>query len=104
MAKRAGRRKVNKAQAIRGVLNAKGIETATKDVVAELAEKKITVSAAQVSNVKADVRRKSGGLSTTGRGKGNLTLESLLEAKQLADKLGGVDQAKRALDTLAKLR
>lgn len=104
MAKRAGRRKVNKAQAIRDVLNAKGPNTAPKEVMAELANKKISVSAAQVSNVKADLRRKSGGLSTNGRGKGGVTLESLLEAKQLADKLGGVDQAKRALDTLAKLR
>jgi len=36
------------------------------------------------------------------RAKGN-TLSALVEAKKLADKLGGVDKAREALDALAKL-
>ena len=104
MARRAGRGKVNKAQAIRDVLKTMGNDAAPKDVIAQLATQKIEVSAAQVSNVKADIRRKEGGFMPLGRGKGALTLESLKEAKHLADKLGGVDQARRALEALASLR
>lgn len=100
--KKTGRGRINKAQAIRDTLAVMGRDSAPKDVIAELATKKITVSAAQVSNVKAELARKAAG--GTGKGKGDLTVATLLEAKQLADKLGGVEQARRALDTLARLR
>lgn len=93
------KRKVNKAQAIRDTLQSIGPDAKPKDVQAELSKRKITVSAAQVSNVKASLRGKA-----SGGGKNGLTVDSLLKAKALADKMGGVENAKRALDTLAKLR
>ena len=35
---------------------------------------------------------------------GSLSVDDLLEAKSLADRLGGIDRAKAALETLQKLR
>jgi len=106
--RKAGRRGPSKAQAIRDVLTEKGRDAAPKDVIAILAQKKIKVSAAQVSNLKADLARKAGDY-TAKRGRrsakvnGDLTLSTLMAVKAMADKLGGVEKTRRALEALVQL-
>lgn len=81
------------------------------DVIATLANQGVTVSSAQVSTVlrqmgmrkrqrngKAAVRR---GLAKSGETM--LSLDHLIAAKHLAEKLGGIEEAKTALDALARL-
>jgi hypothetical protein len=65
------------------------------DVVAALKSQRVKVSSAQVYNVKAT----NGAPKRRGRDK----FAALIEAKKLADKLGGVEKAREALNALAKL-
>lgn len=107
-AKRGKRRGPNKAQAIRDTLKELGRESAPKVVRAELAKKRINVSAAQVSNIKAELSRLAGDKPSRGRRKtttnGEISLATLLEVKRMAEKFGGVDYTRRALDALVQLR
>ena len=81
----------NKAAKIRAVL-ADNPDATAKDVVKTLAAQRIRVTPAQVYNVKSTAAKpKLDGYA------------SLIQAKKLADALGGVDQARAALDVLAKL-
>ncbi|HEY4312051.1 MAG TPA: hypothetical protein VGN12_21565 [Pirellulales bacterium] len=102
--KAAGRGKgdsVNKAQAIRDEFSAQGIGARPKDIIATLKSKGVEVSSAQVSNIKATFG------AAKGRGRhganGALSVELLVEAKKLADRLGGVEITKRALEALSRL-
>jgi len=81
----------NKAAKIRALLADNPGATA-KEIIKMLAAQRVRVSPGQVYNVK----------STTA--KPNLDgYASLLQAKKMADALGGVEQARAALDVLAKL-
>ncbi|MBX3411947.1 MAG: hypothetical protein KF708_04455 [Pirellulales bacterium] len=106
-ARKAGSRGPSKAQAIRDVLNDKGHDTAPKDVIAILAQKKIKVSAAQVSNLKAELARKTGSYQPKrgprSKANGEITLSTLKAVKAMAEKLGGVEKTRQALDALAQL-
>ncbi|MBX7073472.1 MAG: hypothetical protein K1X71_10030 [Pirellulales bacterium] len=97
---------ISKAEHVRQMIGHLGMDTRPKDIIAKLAEKNIKVSPAQVSNIKA-VMKKSGS-SGSGRGRrsaaGSLSIDDLVAAKKLADQLGGVAAAQRALDALARLR
>ena len=92
MAKRAN----SKAAKIRALL-AERPDAKAKEIVEALAAKKVKVTTAQVYNVKA----------TSGNGKPVTkkasAYDSLIQAKKLADAMGGVDKARAALDVLAKL-
>ena len=81
----------NKAAKIRVVL-ADNPDATAKEVVQKLAAQRVRVTPAQVYNVK----------STAAKPKLN-GYESLVQAKKLADALGGVERARVALDVLAKL-
>ena len=81
----------NKAAKIREFL-AEQPNASAAEVVKALASQRVRVSAAQVYNVKA----------TAEKPKAN-PYESLVQAKKLADAMGGVDKALAALDVLAKL-
>ncbi len=112
---------VNKAQAIRDYLQMHPEATATV-VIPALAKEGITVSSALVSNTrsrlkKAGATNKSAKKKTAGKpaslttteessrvGDGRLSAEDLFEAKKLADQLGGIDEARDALDVLERLR
>lgn len=65
------------------------------DVVGALKSQRVKVTAAHVYQLKAANGKPK-------RAKGD-TLTALIEAKKLADKLGGVDKAREALSALAKL-
>jgi hypothetical protein len=107
--KQLARRKrgsVNKAQAIRDEFATLGRKGRPRDVIAALKAKGIAVSSAQVSNIKASLRKGKGRktIAASGRsGDGEISLDALLEAKKLADRLGGVEAVKRAVDALARL-
>lgn len=113
--RKAGRKSggVNKAELIREMLRELGGDARNKDVIAKLKEKSIVVSPAQVSNVKLAVarkagirlrgRRRRGARALAGARGDNVSLGTLIAAKRLAESLGGLDRARRALDALAKL-
>lgn len=99
----------NKSQAIRDTVVELGKKSRPRDVIAKLKSQGIDVSAALVTNVMArsGKRRPRRATRTAGIGRttcaDNLTMESLLSAKRLLDQVGSVEEAKRALDVLAKL-
>ena len=71
------------------------------DVVAALKSQRVKVSAAHVYQLKS-ANGKPKRSKSARRSKGD-TLTALIEAKKLADKLGGVDRAREAVNALAKL-
>lgn len=75
-----------------------------REVVAALKDKGIRVSSPMVSVLKGKMKGGSG-LRGARRGwrVGILGIEALVEAKKLADRLGGVAKAQEALAALAKL-
>jgi len=81
----------NKAAKIRAAL-ADSPDASAKEIVQALSKQRVRVSLAQVYNVKA----------TTAKPKVN-GYASLIQAKKLVDAMGGVEQARAALDALAKL-
>lgn len=97
----------NKAQAIRDMLNSSGMQTPTKDVVSALAGQGIEVSAAHVSNIKAQLRKGGGANGQGRRGRrpsgDTVSITSLMEAKRLADRLGGVEAARAIFEALSRL-
>lgn len=104
---RRGKNGTSKSESIRQVLLRElGRDAAPKDVIARLATRNIKVSPAHVSNVKAALARKEGqpGLRPRKDTGDALSVNVLMDAKIMADKLGGIDTAKRALDVLARLR
>ena len=81
----------NKAAKIRAAL-ADNPSAAAKEIVQTLAAQRVRVSPAQVYNVKSAMAKpKVDGYA------------SLIQAKKMANALGGVEQARAALDVLAKL-
>jgi len=106
---RRKRRKVNKIAAIRAYL-AGNPGKSPKDVAAELKKDGIVVSAQFVSTVKSTSGKKAGkrgrkpGKSDDQRGNGLVSLADLVAAKQLVNKLGGLDSAVAAINVLAKLK
>lgn len=112
MAKKRGRSGVNQSQAIRGYL-AEHPEATPKEIVAGLAQQGVKVSEGLAGNVKYTSRSGRGpGKARRGRGRppgrragaGALTAQDLIEAKRLADQLGGLEQARKALEALEALR
>jgi hypothetical protein len=81
----------NKAAKIRALL-AENPNATAKEIVEKLAAQRVRVTPAHVYNVK----------SMASKPKMN-GYESLVQAKKLADKLGGIENARAALDVLAKL-
>ena len=107
----AKKRRGNKSQAIRDFLAANPQAT-PNEIVAGLKQQGITVSPGLASNVKYTSGRRTakrrGRPPGRGRGvrrgsNGALTANDLLEAKKLADQLGGIEQARKALETLQEL-
>jgi transposase len=106
-----GAAETSKAQRIRDIAKALGKKVRPRDVIAELAKVGIDVSSAQVSSTlrAAGYRRKrrgkkaapaSGAAHASGNG---LNLDTLLAAKALIAKAGGVEVAEEALRVLKKL-
>ena len=113
MAKKRGRRRTNKSQAIRDYLQQDPGAT-PKQIVAALAERGIKVNESLAGNVKYTSGARGGPRRGRGRGPGRpstrrvaintLSAQDLVEAKKLADQLGGIEQARKALEALEQLR
>jgi hypothetical protein len=102
MAKKAARGE--KSQAIRDYFKANPKAKAS-EVVSALAEKGIKVSTPMVYTLKA--RNSMGKRRKQARSSGQtigLSITSLLAAKKFVDQAGGIDQAREAIDALAKLQ
>src|SRR5262245_61213401 len=104
------KRKINRSQAIRDYMTTNP-SAGPSAIIEGLGKKGIKVSAALVSAVKyhkpaggGNGRKKKGRRlgSTSSHGR-KVEFAQLVEAKHLADKMGGVEKAKSALDMLAKL-
>lgn len=120
--KRAGRRKgagrrgarggASKADSIRQSIRRFGKTFRPRDVIADLAERGVKVSSAQVSTVAKGMgmrpRRKGRGPAVAGVRAGaarsaGVSLDALVATKKLSDQLGGIDNVKSALDALSRL-
>ncbi|MCE9606961.1 MAG: hypothetical protein K8U03_18915 [Planctomycetia bacterium] len=99
---------VNKAQLIRDALKKLGIDAAAKDIQAECEAHNVSVAPAQISNIRTKLKEHGGGKSArkgTGSSAGaSATAEELLQARILAEKIGGVERARALLDILDRLR
>lgn len=97
----------SKAEAIRAAFERLGSSARARDVIAELSKQGIEVTNAHVANVRARMgtpaRPTSGRAARGGAGGEQVSLEQLIVAKNMAEKLGGIDSARRMLDALAKL-
>lgn len=89
--------KNSKAAKIREYLAAHPNAKAT-DVVAALKAQRVKVSAAHVYQLKSNGKPKRRAKEAKSD-----TITALIEAKKLADKLGGVERAREAVNALAKL-
>lgn len=104
--KKAGDAGVNKAKAIREY-SAKHPEAGPSAIAEALNETHgWEISAQYVSTIKSSDRRRMGITGKRGRPAGStkeISVGKLKKAKQLAEELGGVQQARAALDALAEL-
>ena len=89
-----------------------GKKARPRDLIARLTEKGVDVSPALVSNVLSRTRKRRRGakvarLVGAGAGRasrdGDVSMHSLLGAKKLVEQVGSVDEAKKAIDALARL-
>lgn len=99
---------VNKSKAIREYKEKHG-DAGPKAVAEGLAAEGIKVTPQFVSTVLSNAKRKSG-KKRRGRPRGrragaatNGSLTQLLQAKKLAEQMGGINAARQALDVLARL-
>ena len=107
MAKKSGG--PNKSVAIRSYKADHG-DAGPKAIAEALSKDGIKVTPAFVSTVLSNDKRKSGKGRRRGRkpgrkagSGGNKTFNSLVQAKKLAEQMGGIEPARRALNALAKL-
>jgi arginine repressor len=91
----------SKADAIRNMLGEMGNEARSRDIIAALAKRGMAVSSAQVSTLRKTLH--SSRSSTTSGSMHSVSLDHLLAAKNLAERLGGIDAARQALASLARL-
>jgi hypothetical protein len=106
------KRKVNKSQAIREMIEKMGRQDAAPKAVAEaLAGQGLKVTTGLVSNIKFAMKKGKKGRKR-GRSPGRkpsanreaISLENLLAAKKLVEQLGSLDAATAAIGALAKLQ
>ena len=89
----------SKADAIRGMFKQLGRDARPRDVIESLKRQGVTVTSAQVSMLRGKAS-KNGAVRQAGTA---VSYDHLVAAKQLADRLGGVENARRALESFAKL-
>ena len=102
------KKKVNKSRAIRDYCKANP-EAGPTETAAALKKQGIQVSTAMVSTVKTQAKKKKGrGRKKAARGakpaSDKIALSSLIQAKKMAESLGGIEKAQTALAALAKLQ
>jgi hypothetical protein len=115
--KRAGK---SKSDHIQGYLE-QNPDASPTEVIDALARKRVKVSTSLVGKIKYELkqgtkptpkrkpkkraaRKKAAPVATPATAAFSLTMEDLLEAKKLVDELGSVEEVRKALDALEKLR
>jgi hypothetical protein len=108
--KPAAKKKVNRSQLIRDYLAANP-DDSPKAIVTALAKKGTKVTEALASNVKytkSATKKKPAAKKKAGAKRqavnDKVSLGTLVQAKKMAEQLGGVEKAKEALNALAKLQ
>jgi uncharacterized protein YneF (UPF0154 family) len=91
---------VSKADAIRNMFGAMGLDARPRDIIAALKARGVVVTSAQVSTLRSKLSKDGSGVGPT---VGEVSLAHLMAAKQLAARLGGIASARQALDSLAEL-
>jgi hypothetical protein len=86
----------SKADAIRGMFEKMGRNARPRDIIAALKARGVVVTSAQVSTLRRKAPR-------AGAFAGSVPYEHLLAAKALAERLGGIEKARQALNDFAKL-
>ncbi len=99
---RRARGGVSKADAIRAKFDQLGHDTRPRDVIAALKREGVKVTSAQVSMLRAKLTA-NGKPARVAATASTVPFEHLVAAKQLADRLGGVNKARLALESFAKL-
>ena len=99
---------VNKSEAIRNYLSEQP-KAGPKEITEVLGKSGIVVTPSFVSTIKTAVNKKKGGRKKRSAGGGRSTsdrfsMSMLVQAKKLADNMGGVEKAKDAVNALARLR
>jgi hypothetical protein len=97
----------NKSEAIRKYKEANS-DAGPKEIAAGLAKEGVKVTPAFISTVLSNDRRRARkgrrkGGRRPGPKPGRDPLQTLVQAKRLADKMGGVSEARAALDALARI-
>src|SRR5688572_11720749 len=107
MAKKSGG--PNKSNAIRNY-KANHSDAGPKEISEALSKDGVKVTPAFVSTVLSNDKRKGGngrrkrrGGRRPGRPGGNKTMATLIQAKKLAEQMGGIERARRALNALSRL-
>jgi hypothetical protein len=95
-----GKSGMSKADAIRGMFEKLGSDARPRDVIAALKQQGVTVTSAQVSMLRGKAPKNGAIRVQAGTA---VSYEHLVAAKQLADRLGGVDKARQALESFARL-
>jgi uncharacterized protein YneF (UPF0154 family) len=91
---------VSKADAIRNMFAEMGRNARPRDVIAALKKRGVVVTSAQVSTLRRKLPKNG---SPHARTAGSVSLDHLLAAKQLAERLGGIHVAREAINSLARL-
>ena len=96
----------SKSEAIRSYKNANP-DAGPKAIAAALGDDGIDVTPAFVSTVLSNDKRKTGRIGGRGRGRrpsgGDASLDNLIQAKKLAEQMGGIEQARAALNALERI-
>ena len=104
MAKR-GRKGTNVSQLVRDY-KSQHKRSRPKDIAAALNEQGVKIKPQYVSTILSNARRRKGRkvrAAASGNGQGGIDVAQLVNAKKLVSKLGGVDQARKIIDALAKI-
>ena len=100
---------LSKTQAVKNYL-ARHPEATARIVIPALASEGINVSQALVNNTRSRLKKqprrkfRTARVSVARRTSAQLSADDLFEAKRLVDQLGGIDNARKALDALEQLR
>jgi len=103
---------VNKAALVREAFKKLGLDATAKEVQDFAEAQGATIAPAQISNIRTKLKgkaagkaRKSGGEKSGSGGNGGMvTANELVQARNMAEKVGGVERAKELLDILNRLR
>ena len=91
---------VSKADAIRNMFGEMGRNARPRDIIATLKKRGVVVTSAQVSTLRHKLPRSG---SPRARAAGAVSFDHLIAAKHLAKRLGGITNARQALESLATL-